>query len=73
MLSAGIVKDSRNHKVEIYPDILKILNFCKDHNIPTAVASKSPETSMYKELMKLLDIHKYFVQFEIYCKNLENV
>ena len=35
-----------------------------------AVASKSPETTMYKELMKLLDIHKYFVQFEIYRKNL---
>ncbi|XP_063693855.1 magnesium-dependent phosphatase 1-like [Bolinopsis microptera] len=71
-VSNGVVKDSRNEKVKIYPDILKILNFCKHHDIPMAVASKSPETTMYKELMKLLDIHKYFVQFEIYRKSKEN-
>ena len=34
-----------------------------------AIASKSPETKMYGQLMKLMDIHKYFVQFEIYRKN----
>ena len=67
---SGVVKDCRDHQVKIYPDILKILNFCRDHQIPMAVASYSPETAMYIGLMKLLDIHKYFVQFEIYSKNL---
>lgn len=52
----------------MYPDILKIFEYCTEKGLPMAIASKSPESKMYGQLMKLLDIHKYFIQFEIYRK-----
>ena len=62
----GNIVDKCGEDIKLYDDIPKIIQFLNHHNIPMAIASKSPETKSYKHLMELFDIKKYFVQFEIY-------
>jgi magnesium-dependent phosphatase 1 len=62
----GIVVDSTNAHMNMYPETINILQILKDEGYPIAVASRTDQPSWAKELMKLLGIDHFFDYKEIY-------
>jgi magnesium-dependent phosphatase 1 len=62
----GIVVDSTNAHMNMYPETIKILQNLKNEGYPLAVASRTDQPSWAKELMKLLGIDHFFDYKEIY-------
>ena len=68
----GNVLDNRKQRVDIYPGVREILELLKSNDVTMAIASKSPQRDMYINLLELLDLKHYFVQFELYRKSKRN-
>ncbi|MDA3817639.1 MAG: magnesium-dependent phosphatase-1 [Prolixibacteraceae bacterium] len=62
----GIVVDSTNVPMNLYPDTIKILKRLKNEGYQLAVASRTDQPPWANELMELLEIDRYFDYKEIY-------
>ncbi|HYQ58831.1 MAG TPA: magnesium-dependent phosphatase-1 [Draconibacterium sp.] len=62
----GILLDQSNKEIELYPDVIPILEELKKNKRLIAAASRTFEPGWAKDLLKLFDIDKYFDQKEIY-------
>jgi magnesium-dependent phosphatase 1 len=62
----GIVVDSTNVLMNLYPDTIKILKRLKNEGYQLAVASRTDQPPWANELMELLEIDRYFDYKEIY-------
>lgn len=60
------VVDSYGSCIELYPEVLEILNLLGEKNIPMALASRTGEPSWAKELLRLFEIEHLFKYKEIY-------
>ena len=62
----GIVRDEDQRSIQLYPDVLSILEKFEDQGVLLGVASRTGAPDWADELMQLFDIKKYFDHFEIY-------
>ena len=60
------VEDSDGTRIQLYPDVLKILNYLVEENIQISLASRTYEPSWAKELIKMFGISSYVVHPQIY-------
>ncbi|EDO30201.1 predicted protein [Nematostella vectensis] len=68
--SNGNVTDRRGKRIKLYHDVMDVLYWLQKKSVPLAVASRTNEPEAGKELLKVLDIDKFFKYKEIYpgCK-----
>ena len=62
----GKLIDQSNRWIRLYPDVVEILEKLKSENKLIVAASRTFEPTWANELLKLLDIDKYFDLKEIY-------
>jgi len=60
------VEDRSGYKIKLYDDTLDILKFLKSKEICLAAASRTEDPAAAQELLRVLDIDKYFSYKEIY-------
>jgi len=62
--------DARGRKINIYPEMLKVLEDLRERKIDCAVASRTTEIKGATQLLELMDLDKYFKLKQIYpgCK-----
>ncbi len=60
------VEDSYGSRIELYPEVLEILNRLEEKNIPMAVASRTGAPSWALQLLQLFEIDHFFPYKEIY-------
>jgi magnesium-dependent phosphatase 1 len=65
-IRSGMVLDSRNRHVSLYPDIHEILNECELQKWNTALASRTERPAWARQLIELLGIAQRFSYSEIY-------
>lgn len=63
---SGEIRDRYGVHVTHFPDSVKILQYFQQESIPVAAASRTGEISGAKQLLKIFEWEKYFVQKEIY-------
>jgi magnesium-dependent phosphatase 1 len=63
---AGKIVDRGRRQVQLYRDVLSILDECDRRAIQFAVASRTEQPSWARELLNLLDIDRRFVWSEIF-------
>jgi len=64
--SDGVLLDQSNSEMELYPDVIPVLEELKRNNRKIAAASRTFEPSWAQDLLHLFDIDKYFDLKEIY-------
>jgi magnesium-dependent phosphatase 1 len=64
--SDGALLDQSNSEMELYPDVIPVLEELKRNNRKIAAASRTFEPSWAQDLLHLFDIDKYFDLKEIY-------
>ena len=64
--SNGALLDQSNNEIELYPDVILVLEELKKNNRKIAAASRTFEPSWAQDLLHLFDIDKYFDLKEIY-------
>ena len=62
----GDVVDRQGSCVQLYPDVRSILQWCRDHGVSTAIASRTGEPSWARELLDLFEIRNHFDYEQIY-------
>nr|WP_321357309.1 magnesium-dependent phosphatase-1 [uncultured Draconibacterium sp.] len=62
----GALLDQSNSVIELYPDVIPVLEELKKNNRKIAAASRTFEPTWAQELLHLFDIDKYFDLKEIY-------
>lgn len=60
------VRDSTGRHVQLYEDVLWILDHCDSHGVPMALASRTQEPDWARELIERLDVAHRFAHAEIY-------
>lgn len=60
------MEDRSGYKIKLYDDTLDILKFLKSKGICLAAASRTEDPPTAQELLRVLDIDKYFSYKEIY-------
>lgn len=64
--TAAGVFDQRGRQMQLYPDVLAILQYCERRQLPMALASRTSEPDWARQLMPLLLLEGYFAAAEIY-------
>ena len=64
--SNGALLDQSNNEIELYPDVIPVLEELKKNKRKIAAASRTFEPSWAQDLLHLFDIDKYFDLKEIY-------
>nr|WP_319569747.1 magnesium-dependent phosphatase-1 [uncultured Draconibacterium sp.] len=64
--SNGALLDQSNSEIELYPDVIPVLEELKKNKRKIAAASRTFEPSWAQDLLHLFDIDKYFDLKEIY-------
>ena len=59
-----IINDSRGFEIKLYPEILSILEKAKKEGIPIGTVSRTEKPSYARQILKLLDLPKFFVATE---------
>ena len=59
-----VVNDSRGFEIKLYPEIISILEKAKKEGIPIGTVSRTLEPNYARQLLRLLDLPKYFVASE---------
>ncbi|MDX8340251.1 magnesium-dependent phosphatase-1 [Draconibacterium sp. IB214405] len=62
----GVLLDQSNSIIELYPDVIPVLEELKRNNRKIAAASRTFEPTWAQDLLHLFDIDKYFDLKEIY-------
>lgn len=60
------VFDAEGRHIYLYPDVLGIIQTCRDTDLPMALASRTSAPDWARQLIQLLGIEGVFVQEEIY-------
>lgn len=68
--SNGKIVDAHGRKVQVYPDVPRMLERLKRENYTLGIASRTEDPETATQLIGLLDWNKYFAYQEIYpgCK-----
>ncbi|MEM0927526.1 MAG: magnesium-dependent phosphatase-1 [Planctomycetota bacterium] len=62
----GETRDRGGRRIVLYPDVTQILDWCDEHQLPMALASRTEQPAWAKELLVRLKISHRFKQAEIY-------
>ena len=62
----GRVVDQYDAQVTLYPDVIRILDWCQTHGLSMGLASRTYEPTWAKNLLDLFDIRDRFQYEEIY-------
>ncbi|XP_031564087.1 magnesium-dependent phosphatase 1-like [Actinia tenebrosa] len=67
---AGVAVDKYGYKIELYKEVIGILEWLENKSVKLALASRTHAPAAGKELIQILDIEKFFHYKEIYpgCK-----
>ena len=62
----GRVLDSRGDHIRLFSDVRRILEYCREHDIDMALASRTDEPDWARQLLRLLGIARLFRHSQIF-------
>lgn len=62
----GRVMDRTRRLINLYPDVPRILDYCQQHNLVMALASRTEQPQWARQLIELLELSQRFAFQEIY-------